>query len=374
MNSASALSPRQKQLLAGGTPPDNYETFLSDRLPPLVLTAAGLVVLTALLFCEVMMTDQGLPGCQWWGALLACVAALGGMGIAATLRVRECCLVLFSCGLTLLVLAMFRPDGGTPESALYVIAGWSLILSVLTLRPVTLHSALIFMVFLPLIARWEEVMTRSGPFVLLAAFAGVALLLNQALRMRTMSLYEQLCRLEALASTDALTGVPNRRVFLERVEALRQVRGGTPHYLLVLDLDDFKLVNDRYGHQAGDRVLAGVAAALCGAQSVRLFGRLGGEEFGVVLQASPQSVHRRAAALLNLISSRSWHGHVVTASAGGVLLAPEMSLEESLSRADAAMYQSKRDGKDCFTLAREEAPLLLAACRPEPFPPGIILV
>ena len=93
-------------------------------------------------------------------------------------------------------------------------------------------------------------------------------------------------RLDALARTDPLTGLANRRAFLEHAQAFLSAaaRSGAPLALLLLDIDRFKAVNDRFGHGAGDAVLRAVAAALRGAIRVGdLPVRWGGEEFAVLL-------------------------------------------------------------------------------------------
>ena len=91
---------------------------------------------------------------------------------------------------------------------------------------------------------------------------------------------------ELLARTDELTGLPNRRAFMERLpgEVARALRAGSPLALASLDLDRFKRVNDRHGHAVGDQVLAAVAEALRGTvREGELLARVGGEEFGWIL-------------------------------------------------------------------------------------------
>jgi diguanylate cyclase (GGDEF)-like protein/PAS domain S-box-containing protein len=162
--------------------------------------------------------------------------------------------------------------------------------------------------------------------------------------------------LHRMASTDTLTGMANRRVFLERAEAAFQLASteSQPLALLMLDLDHFKQINDRLGHLEGDRVLIAFA------QAVQLLlraddtvGRLGGEEFGVLL---PGSGHDGALAIAERIlqhirdlSLPGPHGQPVqvTTSIGLACQLPtDRSLRDLLDRADQALYQAKRQGRD----------------------------
>ncbi|WP_051946848.1 diguanylate cyclase [Thermus amyloliquefaciens] len=153
------------------------------------------------------------------------------------------------------------------------------------------------------------------------------------------------------AYTDPLTGLRNRRyldLILER-ELFRARRYNRPLSLLVLDLDDFKKVNDTYGHPVGDRVLR--ALARCLEEHLRKSDRpvrLGGEEFAILLVETPlaQAVRlagrlRQAVAALKVIPVAG-----LTASIGVAEARPEDSPLSLLKRADDALYQAKRRGKN----------------------------
>lgn len=167
-------------------------------------------------------------------------------------------------------------------------------------------------------------------------------------------------KLEQLATTDVLTGLANRRAFMARLEAeLARAgqEGGAPGMLVMLDLDHFKRVNDTYGHAAGDRVLVHLAQLLRG-QALRqgdLAGRLGGEEFAVLLpRTSPQEAaavaeRLREALERSLIDSGEGRTIAITLSAG---LAPLQGASEScLAQADAALYRAKNSGRNRVVLA-----------------------
>jgi diguanylate cyclase (GGDEF)-like protein len=154
------------------------------------------------------------------------------------------------------------------------------------------------------------------------------------------------------ARTDPLTTLSNRRAFVEAawLELERGRRHGRPLSVLYIDCDDFKLVNDRFGHVAGDNVLSAVGGTL--RQAVRgldTVARLGGDEFGVLL---PEVDGAGAVALaerlrLQLRETLAGRGDAVTFSIGvATFLRPPASVDEMILRADELMYEAKRSGKD----------------------------
>ncbi|GAB3351007.1 GGDEF domain-containing protein [Modestobacter lapidis] len=172
---------------------------------------------------------------------------------------------------------------------------------------------------------------------------------------------------EALSSTDPLTGLANRRWLIAQAPRIwRQARrDGQRVAALVLDLDHFKRLNDDFGHAAGDAVLRAVAAAL--STTVRpadVLARTGGEELVVLGLVSDPSEARRLAERLRQAVSRgaAGAGRAVTVSIGVALAAPTPvgevtdALWRLIDRADAAMYEAKRAGRDRVTVARGAAP------------------
>lgn len=159
--------------------------------------------------------------------------------------------------------------------------------------------------------------------------------------------------LRADASTDALTGVANRRAF---DAALAQAfHGGAPTAaLLMLDLDRFKSFNDSFGHPAGDEVLR-QAGSLLRAQ-VRpqdLVARYGGEEFAILLSdADAAGAGRVAQRVLTAFRAHAWALRPATVSVGAAVAVPGDTPQSLLQRADAALYRSKQDGRDRCTFAQ----------------------
>ncbi|MFK2905659.1 PAS domain S-box protein [Dyella ginsengisoli] len=164
-------------------------------------------------------------------------------------------------------------------------------------------------------------------------------------------------RIEHEAMHDALTGLPNRRALMQRLdEAMaRSRRHGQPMAVLFMDLDGFKQMNDTLGHEFGDAVLQHFAATVRGAvRETDYVARLAGDEFVVVLEdldpADEQSAGRVAAAVLErLVMDQEIEGVAVTlATSIGVALhsgRDEETPQELLHRADAAMYRAKALGK-----------------------------
>ncbi|HNQ03764.1 MAG TPA: diguanylate cyclase [Thiobacillaceae bacterium] len=178
--------------------------------------------------------------------------------------------------------------------------------------------------------------------------------MNRALRREVAErqrLYEDL---ERLANTDALTGLPNRRSFLDQLgsELARRQRYGHPLSLLILDMDHFKRINDQWGHTVGDEVLRQFARTL--RQCLRgqdTPGRLGGEEFAVFLPETSEevalTVAERIRARTRDMAFATPQGEChATVSIGLTQAQDSDDMESLLHRADKAMYTAKADGRD----------------------------
>src|SRR6202167_6229350 len=176
--------------------------------------------------------------------------------------------------------------------------------------------------------------------------------------------HEELTRrqeeLAFLATHDALTGLTNRTLILDRVEQMlvRARRNQTPVAALFIDLDNFKGINDTLGHGVGDRLLCAVAARLeAVVRDIDALGRLGGDEFVVVaegmsLAAGPELIAERLLGALKQpfkLKGAENTRLVVTASVG-VAMGERATAEELLRDADIAMYRAKWDGKNGYVV------------------------
>ena len=164
-------------------------------------------------------------------------------------------------------------------------------------------------------------------------------------------------RLEQLADQDTLAPVANRRAFvreMSRIMAFSQ-RYGTASSVLYFDVDDLKSVNDTHGHAAGDALLLFIANLLV--ENIResdIVGRLGGDEFGVLLaQADKQSANEKAASLAQAVVDADfiWQGVKLplSLSYGAYCFQPGEDVSTALANADKAMYDRKRQSKAAVT-------------------------
>lgn len=164
--------------------------------------------------------------------------------------------------------------------------------------------------------------------------------------------------LQQLAATDALTGLANRRAFVECLQGELDKVSAEPlaGSLLMLDLDHFKVVNDTYGHAAGDAALVHFAGLLRSIlRQGDIAGRLGGEEFGVILQGSDTQAALRIAERLReaLAASAVRFGDHTFGLTTSIGLAPLTgSVTDILARADEALYEAKREGRNRVEIAR----------------------
>ncbi len=186
--------------------------------------------------------------------------------------------------------------------------------------------------------------------------AAIGLLIEevQSLRGELEQARKRIDYLEQLADQDALTPVLNRRAFvreLSRIVSFAERYGGMSA-VLYFDVNGLKAINDNLGHAAGDTIIAHVAEVLLrnirGSDQV---GRLGGDEFGVILaQADPEEAARKAAGLAEAIQSQPviWNGKPITVKVayGTHIMSAGQEAKDALDAADQAMYAHKRSLTD----------------------------
>ncbi len=200
----------------------------------------------------------------------------------------------------------------------------------------SVHAAASLDPYEQLIAWWNSIM-EAGLYV------SVTLVLS--------ALKRALDRERALARTDPLTGAANGRGFggVACTELERARRSGRPLTLAYLDIDDFKAINDRHGHKAGDALLRAVAEGLrAQLRKTDTLARLGGDEFAVLLPETEASQAREAldrarGALHERLRAGGWPATVSVGAA--TFLKPPAGVDEMIQKADALMYSVKGGGK-----------------------------
>lgn len=161
------------------------------------------------------------------------------------------------------------------------------------------------------------------------------------------------------AERDSLSGLSNRRGFEKGVRLAMLGNGNRRHALILCDLDHFKSINDTHGHHGGDMVIrsfGGMLRSHAGAGAI--VGRIGGEEFAVFLPNTPPTVAVVVAETLRtgvktMVIPGMPADFIVTASFGVAGLSLQESLEEAMRKADAALYDAKRSGRDCVRQTAE---------------------
>ena len=162
--------------------------------------------------------------------------------------------------------------------------------------------------------------------------------------------------LKRLARTDELTGLHNRRYFMElgEIELTRALRYDLPVAVLMLDIDHFKSINDNYGHETGDRALTAFSCAcLSATRTTDIFGRLGGEEFAFFMPETSaekaMEVAQRLRETIQMLKVQIPDGNPISMSVSiGLteLQHQDRNMDRVLNRADQAMYQAKTTGRN----------------------------
>ncbi|MEH6593175.1 MAG: GGDEF domain-containing protein, partial [Halioglobus sp.] len=192
--------------------------------------------------------------------------------------------------------------------------------------------------------------------------------LTGSLRDRNRQLRDARQQLTDLANVDELTGLGNRRLVNKSLqdEINRARRSGAPLSVILLDVDNFKLYNDTYGHNAGDLVLQQLADLMQRATSRagEVVARYGGEEFILVLPGATQATAMRTAHRLKglimdeaILHETSEVEAYITVSQGLVTVSPEGELEPEalIKMADDALYQAKDSGRNTIVVAGDDA-------------------
>jgi diguanylate cyclase (GGDEF)-like protein len=245
---------------------------------------------------------------------------------------------LLSVGTGIITALVAAGGGGSASVSLSYFYTWVVVYALLFFRPavVVLHIVLVAVAYAGALARMAPVATHEFTALEPLVFAAVAITTGTVVRL--------LSHMREVTEIDPLTGVINRRgldrILAEVIE--RPERDTDPLVLAIVDVDHFKAINDRSGHQVGDQVLQELVAQWRTAiREGDTLARFGGDEFVVVLpECAPQDAEATVERLRREVSFG------VTCSVGIAQLLPGDSASMLLSRADAALYEAKRQGRD----------------------------
>lgn len=185
--------------------------------------------------------------------------------------------------------------------------------------------------------------------LILPLCVGTPIFLFFALKMRDLAVANH--RLRIMAATDGLTACLNRNAFSAQVD-IRVAADGRAGALLIADVDRFKLINDRFGHQAGDRALELIAETLrVTVRAGDIVGRLGGEEFGIFLPnidrvSAGRVAERLRLAVADIAFIAEGRRHPLSISIGGVVFDDAASFEILFHEADERLYHAKQTGRN----------------------------
>ncbi|KAA8686839.1 GGDEF domain-containing protein [Pseudomonas caricapapayae] len=232
-------------------------------------------------------------------------------------------------------------DGALPVAVMIILC--SALLVVYT-RDYLLVTLLVWCILSP--AQRVEGDSVASVFMTLffIASASMGSVLNHTYTRALRTVLSLECQFREWSLTDDLTAILNRRALMQALD--NHVLNNTAGYFLMLDIDDFKRINDQFGHDAGDQALRVMAACLKETRGSLAVGRMGGEEFGVILpMCSENDVRDYVLRLLDRIRT-SLVVSPLTCSAGLADIFSASSSPEVLKTADINLYKAKRDGKD----------------------------
>jgi diguanylate cyclase (GGDEF)-like protein len=336
------------------------EEFLQrefERLKPFSLLIYVVSVFMWLLF-DLIVSFLGGQGFTWRSMAFLAGFALLTVVLGFTRRASHFDVLTLLLVLGLTVGVRMIVDGLAPasHSLWLVLAAASMLysVSVLPLRRWAFFAVqvVIWVILNPFLATTTEITELRGVLTACYSVFLCALTVYTFLKFREAKLNNYLMSRLLLdqAYNDPLTQIPNRRSFMthagQRLLASPRERD---HYLMMIDIDNFKKVNDTYGHDIGDEVLIRVAADIKAVMVAFDYARMGGEEFAIYLAGvRREDVESLATQLCQSVREQPTQ-HPVTISIGITRVAEGDSLNQALIKADAALYESKHTGKDRFT-------------------------
>ncbi len=338
---------------------ERYESIEARRMAMLAYLGNGVASIFLLGF-GIANLMQGNAGLAWF-SLFHLGVTLGNIIAYRFQRSRAWAIFGFAYGLLALYTYLVATGGVNLTGPIWGFPMVAVAMSILgahrgamVIAAMFCITLLLFLAPIPGVTEYSTVfMVRFG-----AAFLALALFitLHEFARARSQAELIRLSeQIDRLSYTDTLTGLPNRRHMIDRLETenSRYQRHARPYALLYGDIDDFKVINDRFGHQSGDQALRAVADTLrAQLRQHDMVCRWGGEEFLALLPETDADVALEVAeklrlAVADIAFSAGGTPHRLTMSFGVQAAVAEGSIDHFIHLADQKLYRAKQRGKNC---------------------------
>lgn len=343
---------------------------------PALWCAAGFAVASLSAICETVLPFTPVPRLFAIGAFASVLGGFSllrfGLGLFYGVPAKPSALAAFFIGSVIVDLLIYDLPRGTLQHAFFyqmpffLIQAWSASVIIRSRRRSFADRVLFCLLALTaiyfLVKIYAAIAAGSGataadylqsPFALISQALGAMLIVAAGLAILGVMVKDIVDEARASSEIDALSGLCNRRGFMERVAPHLQSGGAAgPGSLIMTDLDRFKTVNDTYGHHTGDEVIRQFSCVLLDLMpSHATAGRLGGEEFAVFLpRVGLADARVLAQGMRAAIASTRIAGlpetAAITASFGVAMIAPAEPLEVAMQRADKALYAAKAAGRN----------------------------
>jgi len=396
-------------MIAGPTP------ALPLDVPTLAFVSIALAGLLGMFLVISWVQDRNVPSLAWWGSAYLIGASSVALWLAPAPRfyippeVPEA-MTLLACGVVWSGIRLFHGLALKPLAAFAGAIAWPVLCDLPGVNEgsntrIALGAALVAAyTFVIAFELWRErrksLFSRMAAIVVPSLHAGIFLMplaMQAFMPQRVAAEWLTVFALETMiyavgtafimilmvkdrhvyvyrraATTDHLTGLPNRRAFLQDAATLwaLQARKREPVTLMMFDLDHFKSINDRFGHAIGDEALKAFAQVLSTSmRATDIMGRLGGEEFAAIVAGNMETTAKIAERVRAGFEAAGQviAGHTVggTVSIGAATARdPVVDVDALLNRADAALYEAKRSGRNRLCAAPEVEPETVIASEP----------
>ena len=338
-------------------PEESFDAKSFEQLRPLVLRSNVLAVVASFLALVVVSLSQSTSP---WLFAYSVVAALACYLTHRATNTRQLWLtdLLLVCTTTACVGTIAVEVGNADLWFLPIGLLMSLPVAAMHVRPLhalTTAVAVWSTLFHIVQPHFSQQLDLILSLMLIVSSILVAMLVCQAFCQIRRNVFDLQQQLHEMAYQDTLTGLPNRRAFMETLESLvSEERADARLFFLMVDIDDFKPINDNHGHAVGDQVLSAVAEVLGEQSDGNICARLGGEEFAIAaLLTDDAAAESLAQRLVEAINAKPLHGLDVTISLGLAECTPGEPTSNLMRRADQALYEAKRGGKNRYVAAHD---------------------